>query len=697
MNIKNFDIKNFLKSISIRPEFAVPILLIGIIIFLVIPMPTWLLDSMLALNLSISVIILLISIYTLKPLEFSIFPGILLITSLFRLSLNVSSTRLILSDGYAGEVIQTFGVFVTKGSIVVGIIIFTILVIIQMVVITKGAGRIAEVAARFTLDAMPGKQMAIDADLNAGTIDEAEAKQRREEIRGEADFYGAMDGASKFVKGDAVAGIIITVINLVGGIVIGLVLGPEKLSFVDVMQKYSKLTIGDGLVSQLPSLMISTASGLIVARAGSASNLGTEVIDQLFSNTKALILASFVSASFALVPGLPKIPFLFISAALGVIAYISVKQQKKILAGEDINTQGDGSGDEEGNKEENIDDYLLIDPMEFEIGYALISLVDTNQGGDLLERIAIIRKQIAVDFGFKVPPIRIRDNFELKPNEYIVKIKGLEIGKAEVMPGYYLVMDPGTVEGEIDGIPTKEPTFGLDAYWVTETQKDEAEALGYTVVEVPAVLTTHLTELIKEHAFELISREDVKELVDNIKKQYPVVVEEVIPDIMKIGDIQKVLSNLLWEKVSIRDLPTILETLGDYGRTTKNHEMLAEYVRHALSRQISASLQDINGTISVITLSTKAENLLESYLQADNNQNLSLVLPQDVLSKFVDQLKDKNDLMLMQGKNPVLLVSSVLRLQVKRILNPYVNGLNVVSVSEIRSDYEVVSEGEIEF
>ncbi len=691
--MKNFDVKKFLTSISLKPEFAVPVLLIGIIVFLVIPMPTWLLDTFLALNLSLSVIILLISIYALKPLEFSIFPGVLLITALFRLSLNVSSTRLILSEGYAGDVIQTFGTFVTKGNIIVGIIIFIILVIIQMVVITKGAGRIAEVAARFTLDAMPGKQMAIDADLNAGTIDEAEARKRREEIRGEADFYGAMDGASKFVKGDAIAGIIITIINLVGGIIIGLVMGTENLTFVEVMEKYSKLTIGDGLVSQLPSLMISTASGLIVARAGAESNLGNEVVKQLFSNTKTLVLASIVLALFGFVPGLPKIPFWTVSLALASIAYVTIKNSKKIISDE-VNKSTEKQGKKK-EQEENIDNYLLIDPMELEIGYALISLVDSSQGGDLLDRIALIRKQIAVDFGFKVPPIRIRDNFDLKPNEYVVKIKGLEIGKAEVMPGYYLVMDPGTAEGEIDGIPTKEPTFGLDAYWVTETQKDEADALGYTVVEITAVVTTHLTELIKDHAYELITREDVKELVENVKKVSPVVVDEVIPDVMKMGDLQKVLSNLLWEKISIRDLATIIETLGDYGKVTKNHELLTEYARHALSRQISASLVGIDGIIRVITLSTEAENILESHLQADNNQNLSLVLPQNVLNKFVEQVKEKNNFMLMQGKNPVLLVSPVLRMQVRRVLYPYINGLSVVSVSEIRSEYQVVSEGEI--
>lgn len=671
-----------------------PLFIVAIIVFLVIPMPTWLLDILLAANISISLMILLVVIYTLKPLEFSVFPGILLVTTLFRLSLNVSSTRLILSQGYAGEVVATFGSFVTMGNIIVGVVIFIILVIIQFVVITKGSGRIAEVAARFTLDAMPGKQMAIDADMNAGLIDEATARQRREEIRREADFYGAMDGASKFVRGDAIAGIIITIINIIGGIIIGLVMGAEQLTFLEVLEKYTILTIGDGLVSQLPSLMISTGAGIIVARASSTADLGTEVIEQLFSNSKALFVAAGVLLGFSLVPGLPFIPFFVIAAGLGLIGFVSVKSAKKKSEEQDGTSAKAKAESQTGG--DSVNGYLIVDQMEFEIGYALISLVDSSQGGDLLERIALIRKQIAIELGFKVPPIRIRDNFELKPNEYVLKIKGVEVARAELMPGYYLIMDPGTATKKIDGIPTKEPTYGIDAVWVTESQKQEADRCGYTVVELPAVVTTHMTEIIKKHAQELLTREDVKELVDNVKKHNAAVVEEVIPSIVKLGDVQKVLANLLWERVSIRDLSTILETLGDYGKSTTNPDILTEYVRHSLSRQITNSLLSHDKKLRVVTLSSNTEKLLEQNLHSDNKDTLRIVLQPNQAIKLSEAVKQAMDKLLMRGLNPILLTSTILRLQIKRVLEPYIHGITVVSVTEITNEFEVVSEGEVE-
>lgn len=682
-------ITNFLLKVALKPELMVPFFIVAIVVFLVIPLPAWTLDILLAINISVSLMILLIVIYTEKPLDFSVFPGLLLLTTLFRLSLNVSSTRLILSKGYAGEVINTFGNFVTMGNIVVGVVIFLILVIIQFVVITKGAGRIAEVAARFTLDAMPGKQMAIDADLNAGLIDEQTARKRREEIRREADFYGAMDGASKFVRGDAIAGIIITIVNIIGGIVLGMIF-QNNLSFMEILEKYTKLTIGDGLVSQLPSLMISTAAGIIVARASSVSDMGSEIISQLFTHSNALFIASVVLLGLGIVPGFPFLPFFIIAAVLGILGYVSIKgkfKQKEIEEGHEEEMQE--------TEEDKIENYLIVDPLELEIGYALISLVDPSQGGDLLDRIAYIRKQIAMELGFKVPPIRIRDNFELKPNEYVIKIKGIEVGRAEVMPGYYLILDPGTATHKIDGIPTVEPTFGLDAMWITESMKPEAEEAGYTIVEVPAIITTHLSEIIKEYADELLNRDAVKELIDNLKKTHPTVVEEVVGKVVQLGDIQKVLANLLWERVSIRDLATILETIGDYAKQTKNYDVLTEYVRHALARQIVSQLLGSDKKLHVVMLNNKLERLLEEHLEADNNQNLRLNLDPNFIRTLADKIKEKIDLLIMEGYEPVLLVSPILRLQLKRVLYPYIKNLFVLSVTEIPSNVEVETIAEV--
>ncbi len=677
---------NFFNKLAQRQEFLIPLVVIGIVIIMVIPIPPWLMDILLSLNIATAIIILLTTIYTERPLDFSIFPGLLLITTLFRLSLNVSSTRLILATGNPGKVIETFGNFVTMGNIVVGVVIFIILVIIQFIVITKGAGRIAEVAARFTLDAMPGKQMAIDADLNAGLIDEETARKRREEIAREADFYGAMDGASKFVRGDAIAGIIITIINIIGGILIGYF--REGGSFADIIEKYTKLTIGDGLVSQIPALLISTSAGIIVSRASSKHDMGQELIKQLFSQSKALMITGGVLFLLGLVPGFPKITFMALGTLLMGVGYISARNTALAPSEEEVKEETK----EEEEQEEKIEDFLFVDPMELEIGYALISYVDPAQGGDLLDRITLIRKQIAVDLGFKVPPIRIRDNLDLKPNEYVIKIKGIEVSRAEVMPGYYMAINPGDVQEELEGIPTKDPTFGLDAMWITEAEKSKAEAAGYIVVEVPAVISTHLTEIIKDHAYELLTREDVKQLIENLKKINPAAVEEVIPDLLKIGDIQKVLQNLLWEKVSIRDLSTIIETLGDYAKVTKNTDVLTEYVRHALGRQICTSLLSSDKKLHVITLSPETEKYLEDNLQPDNNQSLRLVLDPDTVARLVENIKKAVENLSMKGYVPVLLVSPVLRLQLKRLLHPYIKNLNVISISEVPSDFEVISE-----
>src|SRR5690554_3779056 len=535
----------FLRNIGKQRDLIIVLGVIGILIVMIIPIPTIMMDLMLSLNLCLAMIILLVSMYTREALEFSVFPSLLLTVTLFRLSLNVATTRLILSQADAGQVIELFGTFVTRGNMVVGAIIFLIIVIIQFVVITKGAGRIAEVAARFTLDAMPGKQMAIDADLNAGIIDEDQARFRRQQISREADFYGAMDGASKFVRGDAIAGILITIINIIGGFIIGI--AQIGMDFQSALSTYTALTIGDGLVSQIPALMISTGAGILVSRAASENDLGQEITTQLFSRPKVLGVAGGTMLFFALIPGFPKIPFITMGfSALGAsyIGSVKAKEELEKKVEEDNKTPQQES-------EERVENYLHVDPMELEIGYGLIPLVDIKQGGDLLDRITMIRRQLATELNIIIPPIRIRDNIQLKPNEYSIKIRTIKVGSGELMSGAYLAMDPGTATKKIRGISTVEPAFGLPALWITESQKEDAELAGYTVVELPAVLATHLTEIIKQHAHEILTRQDAHDLLDNIKETNATVVDELIPEMLSVGDVHKVLQNLLRERVSI--------------------------------------------------------------------------------------------------------------------------------------------------
>ena len=570
----------FIKKYS---DVIVAVAIIMVVVMMIIPLPTALLDLLLCMNITLALVVVMVSIYNEEALDISVFPSLLLLTTLFRLALNVSSTRLILLNGYAGEVIMAFGNFVVGGNPVIGFIIFVILIIIQFIVITKGAERVAEVSARFTLDAMPGKQMSIDADLNQGAITDEEAKRRREKIQREADFFGAMDGASKFVKGDAVAAIIIILINITGGFIIGMV--QRNLSVLQALQTYTLLTVGEGLVNQIPALMISTATGIIVTRSASEGDLGHDLVGQLFNKSRVFFIVGGVLFAFALVPGLPTIPFMLIGSAVLFIAYNLRKKEKAEEAPPVQASKKHEAAKKAATKPENIISLLQVDPMELEIGYSLIPLVDTGQGGDLLDRIVMIRRQCALELGLVVPTIRIRDNIQIKPNAYIIKLKGVEIARGELMLDHYLAMNSGTVFEEMHGIETVEPAFGLPALWITEEQREQAELNGYTVVDAVSVLATHLTEVIKEHAAEILGRQETQNLVDNLHKSNGALVDEVVPALLNIGEVQKVLANLLRERISIRDMETIFEVLDDYARATKDPEILTEYVRHAMSRQ----------------------------------------------------------------------------------------------------------------
>ncbi len=675
---------NILSRLTKHTDILVAVGVIGILIVMILPMPPFFLDILLATNISLSVIILLTTMYLQRPLDFSVFPGLLLVITLFRLSLNVASTRLILGEAYAGQIIKSFGTFVVKGDYVVGFIVFLILVIIQFVVITKGATRIAEVAARFTLDAMPGKQMSIDADLNAGLINEEQARKRREEISKEADFYGAMDGASKFVRGDAIAGIIITIINIIGGFVIGIL--KQGMSFSEALQTYTLLTVGDGLVSQIPALIISTSAGIIVTRAASESNLGEDIKKQLTFQPKAILIASGLLLFFALIPGLPTLPFIILSSLTGAIGYITLKSsQKKEIIEEETETEAEPV-------EEKIEDLLKIDPLEIEIGYSLIPLVDKSQGGDLLERISLIRKQIAQELGIIVPPIRIRDNIQLESFSYSIKLKGIEISKGTLMTDYLLAMAPGDVEEQIEGIPTTEPAFGLPALWITPDKKEYAEILGYTVVEPSAVLATHLSEVIKNNAYLLLNRQQVKDLIENIKKDNPALIEELVPNTLTIGNIQKVLQNLLKEKIPIRDLETILEVLADFAVLTKDVNLLTEYVRANLNRKITEMYKNENNTIIGLTLDPKLEQMISDIIKNPNFTG-EIVLPANIQRNLQRDLADKIKQMLDQGYMPIILCSPAIRMYFKKIIEDTFPDVVVLSYAEIAKGTEIKSLG----
>jgi flagellar biosynthesis protein FlhA len=664
--------------------------IVGIVLMMIVPVPKMLMDMLLALMISIALLTLLISMYLRSVLEFSVYPGFLLVVTLFRLALNIASTRLILSEADAGKVITAFGEYVTAGNMVVGVIMFIILVVIQFMVITKGSGRIAEVAARFTLDAMPQKQMAVDGDLNAGIITEEEAKQRRQDIAREADFYGAMDGASKFVRGDAIAGIIITGINILGGFILGM--GMLGMDFNTALTTYVRLTIGDGLVSQIPALMISTSSGVIVSRAASSMNLGEEIVGQFTQNAKALLVAGIVMVLLATVPGIPFVPFFLLGSILLWISWLMLRKPSEEELAAEQGAMGADAEAEEAPKEEKIEDYLQVDQMELEIGYGIIPLVDVNQGGDLLERITMLRRQMASELGIVVPPIRIRDNIQLDSGNYIVKIKSVQVADGNLMMGSYLAMDPGNVSQKIVGIETVEPAFGLPALWITESQKEAAEIAGYTVVELPAVLATHLTELIKKHADEILTRQDVKSLLDNVKQHSPAIVEEVTPGLLSVGEIQQILSNLLRERISVRDLSSILEIMADTARINKDVVYVTEHCRLGLARSICAQLAKPGDIIPVMTLDPGLEQMLETSLE-QTNRGPRLVLRPDLVGRLLDSLGNVYENVVLQNEQPVLVCSPNIRFPLKVMVESSYPNLTVLAYSEIVTGINITSLG----
>jgi flagellar biosynthesis protein FlhA len=664
-------------------DILIAVVVVSIVIMMIIPMNPVLLDILLTFNISFALIILMVSMFNREPLEFSVFPSLLLVMTLFRLSLNVSSTRLILLNGYAGDVIEAFGLFVVGGNTVVGLVIFLILIVIQFIVITKGAERVSEVAARFTLDAMPGKQMAIDADLNAGLINEDAARNRREKIQREADFYGAMDGASKFVKGDAIAGIVITIINIVGGFVIGM--AQKGMSLGDATQTYTLLTVGDGLVTQIPALLISTATGIVVTRSASKYSLGKEIGSQLFNYPKALGIAAVILLALGTV-GLPRLPMYSLAILFG---FLSFAFKTSTIDEVEDSDEEEIQEAEEIKKAENVVELLQVEKMEMELGYGLIPLVDAEQGGDLLDRIVMIRRQCAVELGFIVPPIRIRDNMQLKPNAYVVKIKGTEIASGELMLDNYLAIGPDIEnDAELAGIDTIEPAFNLPARWIDTADKDNAELKGYTVVDPPSVLATHLTSVVKSHASELLGRQEIQNTVEFIKESNPAVVDELIPDLMSLGDIQKVLSNLLKEQVPIRDMLTIMETLADFAKISRDTDVLTEYVRQALKRQISKQYLNDNGKLTVITLDPSLEEMLRDSIQQSDFGSY-LALDPDIAQKVIDKLSLYYQDLSNKGITPIVLCAPVLRLYFKRLINRFIPNLLVLSYNEIDSEVNV--------
>lgn len=669
-------------------DLAVMLGVILIVAMMVIPIPTQLLDVLLIINISLALLILLIAMNTREALQFSIFPALLLITTLFRLSLNISTTRAILTEADAGEVVETFGKFVAGGDVVVGFIVFLILVIIQFIVITKGSERVAEVAARFTLDAMPGKQMSIDADLNAGLIDDKQAKERRKKIESEADFYGAMDGASKFVKGDAIAGIIILIINIFAGLIIGWM--NHGMSLTESASHFTTLTIGDGLVSQIPALLISVAAGIIVTRAASDGNLGHDLTTQILASPKLLYI---VAGAVLLLGLLTPIQFFTTAPIAAFVAYGGYAMQKNLVERQKQDEELVEEAEmEEVRSPESVMSLLQIDPIEFEFGYGLIPLADAAQGGDLLDRVIMIRRQCALELGIIVPVIRIRDNIQLKPNQYVIKIKGNLIAKGDLLLNHYLAMSSGIDDDSIIGIETTEPAFGLPAIWIEEGMRENAEMSGYTVVDAPSVVATHLTEVIKKHAHELLGRQETRGLVDHLKQNYSALVEELVPSILSIGDVQKVLIKLLKEKVSIRDLVTIFETLADYGQYTKDPDVLTEYVRQALSRQITNQYLQPNEPLRVITVSPRVEKKIADSIQ-QTDQGSYLALDPSSSQIIYQNISEQVQKVVQVGRQPILLVSPTIRMYLQQLVERTLKDIPVISYSELEPHVEIQSLG----
>ena len=688
------DIFKKMKIFTQGPDVLAAVGILMILVVMIVPIHPFILDLLLALSLAFSVMIMLVALYTKRPLDFSTFPSVLLISTLFRLALNVASTRNILihgpSDGTeaAGSIIKSFGEFVVEGNFVVGIVIFIILVIINFMVVTKGAGRVAEVAARFTLDAMPGKQMAIDADLNAGLINDVEAKRRRKEVAEEADFYGSMDGASKFVRGDAIAGILITAINIIGGIIIGV--AQNGMDIGKATETFTLLTVGDGLVTQIPALIISTAAGILVTRNTNDDNIGTQVQKQFKIHPKAIYIAGAVLVFFGLIPGLPKIPFFMMGGMLGFVAF-------KI---EQINTKDELTEKQKAvevtkkSSPQNLEELLNMELVELEVGYGLVHLVDTEQNGDLLERITHMRKIFALDWGVIIPSVKIKDNLELKPGGYSVKIKGIQIAKGELMSDYFLAMDPGTVIEKMDGVETTEPVFGLRAVWISEDQKEDAQYNGYTVVDCSTIVATHLTELLKSNLHELFGRQELVRVVDNFKETNPKLVNDLIPDILNLGVVLKVMKNLLREGVSVRDLRTILETLSEYGSTIKDTEALTEFARQALFRTITEKIKSDQGDIPLFTLDRNIEeSIAQNIIQTDQGQQLSLdpKVTQIILASLNEKIEEATNM----GEKMVVLCSPVIRSHFKRLTEKFIPNLVVVSHNELSPDANIRSLGTV--
>lgn len=671
-----------------KADLGVAIYILAAVIFFIVPIPSILLDVMLAFNIAVALVILLNALFVKEVLDMSFFPTLLLFTTIFRISLNVSSTRLILNTGDPGNVVRTFGEFVGGNDLIIGAIIFVILLIIQFVVINKGSERVAEVTARFTLDAMPGKQMAIDADLNTGIINEKQARERREKIQQESSFFGAMDGATKYVKGDAMAGLIITFINLVGGTTMGMV--RQGLAIGDALSQYGILTIGDGLSSQIPSLLISLATGILVTKASKEADFSQVLVKQLFGIPKVLYIVGAVLIFLGITTPLDWKLFL----ALGVAFIVTGKSVEKNIAIESIEEEVDTAEEqaEEIRKPENVNSLLQVDPIELEFGYGIIPLADVSQGGDLLDRVVMIRRQIALELGMVVPIIRLRDNIQLNPNQYIIKIKGIQVTEGEILFDHYMAMNPGFVEEEISGIPTFEPSFHLPALWITESQRERAESLGYTVVDPPSIIATHLTEVIRSHVDELLTKQDVQNLINNVKENNPVLIDELIPKLLGIGEIQKVLQNLLREGISIRDLLTILETLSDHAATTRDTDVLTEYARQSLKRAISSKYFPANEVTSVITLDPKVEQeIMASVKQTE--QGAYLTLDPEKTKAIMDSLETEIAKLENLGKNAIIITSPIVRMYFKKLTEDYFKDLIVVSYNEVESNIELQSVG----
>jgi flagellar biosynthesis protein FlhA len=682
-----------LKVFSQNSDLAIALGLILVLGVMVVPISPVILDLFLAFSIALAVAILLISVYSKKPLDFSTFPSVLLITTLLRLSLNVASTRNILLRGAnegtaaAGRIIESFGEFVVGGNYAVGIIIFIILVIINFIVITKGAGRVAEVSARFTLDAMPGKQMAIDADLNAGLINDTEAKRRRAEVAQEADFYGSMDGASKFVRGDAIAGILITAINILGGIIVGV--AQNDLSFSEAARTFTLLTVGDGLIAQIPALIISTAAGIIATRNSNSTALGAQVSSEFSAHPKAFYITAGAIGMFGLIPGFPGLPFMMVASLIGFAGFRIEKNAAHAQEAEASKSVTDTK-----EKKETLESLLPVELVQLEVGYGIVSIVDAEQNGDLLERISHIRKQFALDWGVIIPSVRIKDNLELKPGGYSIKLKGIEIAKGELMPDHMMAMDPGTVIEAMEGVETKEPVFGLPAIWISDDQKDDAQYNGYTVVDLSTIVATHLTEVMKANLSELFGRQELMKVLDNFKEENPKIVSDLVPDIMPLGTVLKVLQNLLRENVSVRDLRTILETLAEFGPASKDPDALTEYVRQGLYRTITERIKSSQGDVPLFTLDRSLEEAVaRSIIHTDSGAQLNLdpKVTQTILASLNEKIEEATS----QGEKMVVLCSPVIRRHFKRLTEKFIPNMVVVSHNELSPEINIRSLGTV--